>query len=492
MGNWKKKLSILGLLTAAVAAPLALRDKGAEGADKADLRLDVITPHTETLRREFGEAFSAYWEEETGDSVYVNFLVPGGTSECVRVISNGFEAAKERGETGCGIDVFFGGGAYDFAIQAKQNRFEKLRIFETRSDLFGEDGIPPTLSGETFYDPDHTWIGSVLSSFGICYNTDLLAERGIPAPVSWDDLGNPGYIRGIALADTTKSSSVTKSFEMLVQQKIQEELSRAGQGEVWEKVVARGWDSSMNLIQRIGANARYFTDSSAKIPRDVAQGNAVAGMCIDFYGRTTSETLKKQDGSSRLQYIMPSGGSSISVDPVAVLKGAPHPELAQAFVEFVLSPQGQMLWAAPPGSIPGPKYRALRRLPIRPDLYQGESLETMIDGEAMPFEQAKKFSYDRKLTGHLFSPLRAIIRVMCIDPHDEMKEAWEALIDAEFPPEATARFYDVSAVGYDLAGGSIKSSLKTSKVEAVRLMNELGGFFRTNYREARRLAEEGR
>ena len=225
MGNWKKKLSILGLLTAAVAAPLALRDKGAEGADKADLRLDVITPHTETLRREFGEAFSAYWEEETGDSVYVNFLVPGGTSECVRVISNGFEAAKERGETGCGIDVFFGGGAYDFAIQAKQNRFEKLRIFETRSDLFGEDGIPPTLSGETFYDPDHTWIGSVLSSFGICYNTDLLAERGIPAPVSWDDLGNPGYIRGIALADTTKSSSVTKSFEMLVQQKIQEEFT---------------------------------------------------------------------------------------------------------------------------------------------------------------------------------------------------------------------------------------------------------------------------
>ena len=116
----------------------------------------------------------------------------------------------------------------------------------------------------------------------------------------------------------------------------------------------------------------------------------------------------------------------------------------------------------------------------------------MIDGEAMPFEQAKKFSYDRKLTGHLFSPLRAIIRVMCIDPHDEMKEAWEALIDAEFPPEATARFYDVSAVAYDLAGGSIKSSLKTSKVEAVRLLNELGGFFRTNYREARRLAEEGR
>ena len=96
-----------------------------------------------------------------------------------------------------------------------------------------------------------------------------------------------------------------------------------------------------------------------------------------------------------------------------------------------------------------------------------------------------------KLTGHLFSPLRAIIRIMCIDSHDEMKAAWEALIAAGFPPEATARFHDVSAVAYGLAGGPIKASLKASKIEAVKIMNELGGFFRENYREAQRLAEEG-
>lgn len=151
-----------------------------------------------------------------------------------------------------------------------------------------------------------------------------------------------------------------------------------------------------------------------------------------------------------------------------------------------------MLWAAAPGSSPGPRYRALRRLPIRPDLYEGETLAAMIDGEALPFEQARKFTYDRKLTGHLFSPLRTIIRVMCIDPHDEMKAAWDALIEAGFPPQATARFHDVSAVSYEQAGSLIKSTLKKSKVDAVRLMNELGSVFRANYREAQRLAEEGK
>ena len=98
MKNWKKISIILAPLAGVVAAPLVLRDSGSEGADQAELRLDVITPHTETLRREFGEAFAEYWEEKTGQSVYVNYLVPGGTSECVRVISSGFEAARERGD----------------------------------------------------------------------------------------------------------------------------------------------------------------------------------------------------------------------------------------------------------------------------------------------------------------------------------------------------------------------------------------------------------
>ena len=50
MSNWKKNLLILGLLTGAVAAPLALRDTGADGADQADLRLDVITVSYTHLR----------------------------------------------------------------------------------------------------------------------------------------------------------------------------------------------------------------------------------------------------------------------------------------------------------------------------------------------------------------------------------------------------------------------------------------------------------
>ena len=53
-----------------------------------------------------------------------------------------------------------------------------------------------------------------------------------------------------------------------------------------------------------------------------------------------------------MKWIAPHAGTTLSGDPIAVLKGAPHPETAQAFVEFCLTPEAQKLWFAKPG-VPG-------------------------------------------------------------------------------------------------------------------------------------------
>ena len=50
-----------------------------------------------------------------------------------------------------------------------------------------------------------------------------------------------------------------------------------------------GWAQGMGLIKRIAGNARLVTDSASKVPRDVGRGDAIAGMCIDFYGRSEAE-----------------------------------------------------------------------------------------------------------------------------------------------------------------------------------------------------------
>lgn len=488
-GMWKKYLGVFLPMAVVVAAPLVLRDDDAVAMSQAKLRLEVITPHNELIRREFGEAFSSWYEKKYGESVYVNWRTPGGTSEIKRVLDSAFAAAEKTGSEGVGLDLFFGGGVYDFKGQAREGRFQRLEIFEEQPELFESGVIPAMQSGETYYPEDRDWIGTCLSSFGICYNLDSLARLDLEPPRKWDDLGRPGFRRGIALADPTKSGSVAKAFEMLVQQKIHERLDA---GMARDEACRKGWRAGLHLIQRIGANARYFADGASKVPHDVAQGNAIAGMCIDFYGRSYNESLKKENGRSRLAFVSPVGGTSYSVDPVAVLKGAPHPELAQEFVNFVLSKEGQMLWNARPGTGMGPKIRGLRRLPVRKDLYREPYLADMVDGGVMPYEVASEFIYDYELTGRHFTPLRNIIRAMCIDSHHELQEAWAALIKADFPEEAMEKFHDVGPVGYEVTLSEIKKTLKSGdKVAVVRMMNRLGTHFRENYREAARLAREG-
>ncbi len=338
-------LIILGLLTLIVALPLLLKKESQTATpSSADDKLVILSPHNESIRKEFGEAFAAHWKKQTGRSIYVDWRTPGGTSEIRMVIDAGFKAASETGRNGIGVDLFFGGGEPDFAGQAKQGRFVPLEVFETNPELFGEAGvIPETFTGERYYAEDKVWVGTCMSQFGICYNPDFISRLGIAPPEKWQDLGEPGFAGSLALVDPTKSGSVARTFELLVQAEMQKK-SAAGDD------ISDGWDEGIRLIQRMAANARYFTDSASKIPQDVGQGNAAAGMCIDFYGRSYASELLTKDGKPRVVWIAPVGGTTMSADPVAILTGAPNPEIAQEFVKFCLTEEAQRLWFQKPGT----------------------------------------------------------------------------------------------------------------------------------------------
>jgi len=495
---WSAKVGVFLLLFLIAISPLMFRAGEVIEPDDADLTLVVMTPHNETIQREFGEAFTSYWKEKTGKTVYMDWRTPGGTSEIRMVLDSSFSAAEEHGDEGIGVDVFFGGGDYIFGKMAEKGRLEKLRVFESEKHLFsGEEGIPMRFTGERYWDENGLWVGTCLSQFGICYNVDGLKRLGLEAPERWDDLGDPRYFGRLALADPTKSGSVAKAFEMLVQEKIHLELKELVRkpGETRVKARARavrvGWEKGLNLIQKISANARYFTDNAKKIPHDVAQGDAVAGMCVDFYGRTYNEKLKREDGSSRLQWVAPKGGSSMSVDPVAVFKGAPNSDLAQGFVEFLMSKRGQIIWNTRPGVLDGAKYGALRRLPVRPDVYTPENLKRFTDAEVSPYENEGEFMYDASLTGPAFAALQLIVRATCIDVHEELKKSWSVLIENGLPERALQHFHDMSAVSYEKTMVEIRSQLnKGKKIDTATMSTRISRMLRRNYTEAMNQAKE--
>lgn len=486
---------IVGLLVAIVLLPVLLRKETATAnPHDAEDRLVIITPHNESIRNEYGEAFAKWWKEKSGRTVYVDWRTPGGTAEIRKVLDSGFAAADARKAEGIGIDLFFGGGDYEFKTQDQpkegRGRLAKLEVFSKHPEWFGDRGVPQFFSGEQYFNDGHTWVAACLSQFGICYNEDGLKRLGLNAPKSWTDLGDERYAGYLALADPSKSGSVARAFELLIQQQMQEAMSVPGVDP--QQAAKEGWQRGWQLIMRLCANARYFTDSASKIPQDVGQGDSVAGMCVDFYGRSFSDEWKRSDGSSRLQWVAPAGGSSLSGDPIAVMRGAPNPTVAQAFVEFVVSEPGQILWNAKPGTPMGPMAKALRRMPVRRDMYTAEHRANFTDGEHLPYEETGAFVYRPELTGKAFRTIRNLVRVVGIDSHEEMKSSWKALRAANFPPQATAVFFDVTILDYTVMGqGDALLDAKDGLVAAKRA-SEIGAKFRAQYQKAEELAREGK
>ena len=182
----------------------------------------------------------------------------------------------------------------------------------------------------------------------------------------------------------------------------------------------------------------------------------------------------------------------MSVDPVAVLQGAANEALAQEFVEFLVSKEGQRVWNLKAGDEAGGRH-ALRRLPVRRDVYTAGDLARYSDPGELPYENTGGFVYRAELTAPAFNALALVVRAMCLDSHGELKDAWEALIEHGFPPQATAAFGDVSIAGYDSAMGQIRQTLKSNnRIAAIEIQKRLGESFRENYRRTISLARQGR
>ena len=577
--------NLLVILAAAivVALPFIFRRPAPTGDWRSgDPVLVVITPHNEALRDEFGRAFSRWHREHYGRPVKVDWRVIGGTTEIMRYLASEYvsscqawrrregrewpsdggdvilnrslpltmeraahQAACELYETfrgsddpaavSCGIDLFFGGGTYDHGKAERQGltvppwRGADRQRPEVVALL---DAFPTQLGGETWRS--ECYFGNVLSTFGICYNRDRLADLGIaPPPAAWGDLADPRLFGEVGLSDPTKSGSVAKAFEMVVHQQCAKAVASAGfsddqvveyeaamakarlpPGQVptnvpaaYQAAVERGWADGINLLRLIGANARYFTDGAGKVPVDVSAGFVAAGVAIDFYGHFQAETERAPDGAERMIYVTPVGGTSVSADPISLLRGAPHREQAVRFIEFVLGPDGQKLWNFRPGSPGGPARFALRRLPIRRDFYPFTSktaaaafasnrvyeIDDFTNPAVNPYEIAARFSYRPRWTVQHFGIQRDIVRAMCMDAGDELRLAWRAILAHGGPaanPRAMALLTALPDKPVPLDWRSAIGAY--AKADRLDYMRQWNAFFRARYREAREAAEASR
>jgi spermidine/putrescine-binding protein len=264
--------------------------------------------------------------------------------------------------------------------------------------------------------------------------------------------------------------------------------------------VEQGWLDGLRLVQRIGANARYFTDSASQVPIDVSSGRAAAGLAIDFYARYQAQCSRDSNGRERMRYVTPKGGSSVSCDPISLLRGAPQREQAVRFIQFVLGEKGQRLWTYRPGTPGGPRQFALRRLPIRRDFYpsqdariqsrheahQRHAADDLASPDIDPYALAERFVYRRRWTGSHFGVHRDLIRAMCLDSFEELRDAWSAILQNGGPaaqPAAMALLERMPDRPEPLTWAKAPDTGRSW--DRLDYLREWTAFFRESYRDAR-------
>ena len=355
-------------------------------------KLVIISPHWEGIQTEFTRAFREWYENRVGKQISLDWIDSGGTSSDFRFIESEFQRVPE----GIGLDLFFGGGT-DYYLKLADRGL--LLPYKLPAEQLQR--IPQELFGIPVYDSEYRWYGTALSSFGIMYNEELRQLLGLPKVKTWKDLTHPELMGRVGAADPRESGSAHMIYEIILQ--------------------GYGWEKGFALITQLGANVRMFPAASSRIPIDVTSGQVIYGMAIDFYAHGQIAVF----GNDTIGYIVPPDASVVSPDSIGILKGAPNLEMAQMFIEFVLSDEGQKLWMLRDTDPEGPKEFELNRSSVIPALYDELGKRCVVSN---PFQlDLTPIRYDAEKGGKRWDIVSDLIGALVIDPHKDLVDAWKAI-----------------------------------------------------------------
>lgn len=385
---------------------------GCRNEPASQARLVILSPHREEIRQEVASGFQDWLQRRPGyENVVVRIEwreIGGGTSQMLRYLDTLYRSTPE----GVGIDLLFGGGT-DPYLTLKEN--QRLEAWHMPPDLRAK--IPQQISGVDLYDPEEYWHGVMLSSLVIFINRETRDRLGLSdwRPKQWRDLGDPRLQGHVTAGDPRMSGSVRLLYDLILQ--------------------TYGWDEGFRQLLRLGANARGFARFSDTVTKDVVFGRAVAGGSLDSYAFSAMTREQSRPGAEPvLEAVFPQGETLLNPDSIGILKGAPHRQLAELFVEYNLSEEGgQRLWMLRPNTLPGsPKRYSICRLSIMPALYNPEAYPISLRSVPInPFDETqvgRLVRFNNQLADSRRYVMSDLFGCWIVDAHEELSAAWKAVL----------------------------------------------------------------
>ncbi len=363
------------------------------GIATAEDRLIILSPHRKSIQDEYIPVFKDHYKKNYGTDVRVDWLDQGGTSDDVRFLRSKFNRKTKT----AGIDVFWGGGTATF-LELKGDGL--LAPYKLPKEL--AEQVPQQVAGIPLWDSSESWYASAMSSFGMFYNKKILEWEKLPAPQTWEDLMAPRMFNDISTTDPRHSGTANTMNSIIMQ--------------------AYGWERGWQILTAIAGNTRGFAHTSTDPIKAVVSGDVITAMAVDFYALAKIGDL----GPENLGFTIPAGQTVLDPDPVGIIQGAPNRKVAERFVNFVLSNEGQKLLVLPKGVPGGPRKASLGRLAVNRKTYDETKGQRV--NEINPFEQKAFLMMDWDRAARMKRIFNDLYGAILVDTHGELKKVWGAMV----------------------------------------------------------------
>ena len=284
-------------------------------------------------------------------SAHALTVYTAGPGSLAKSLASGFEQ-----QTGVKVTVFQATtGKVMARLEAEQaNPQADVLIsasWDTAEDLHQRGWLLPFASANADQVPANLksadYIAQGVSALGIVWNS----KSGTPEPKEWRDLTQPAFKDKVTTPDPALSGA---SLDLLIG------LQNSMGDQAWQ------------LFDDLKKNGMVVSGPNAQAVTPVMQGAKAAVFgAVDYvsYGNI-------QQGES-LKVISPASGTVIAPRPMMILKTSQHADDAKAFIDYVLSPEGQAkvadAWLMPARRDVAAKRPLLDALKVLPTTSEGSS-----------------------------------------------------------------------------------------------------------------------
>jgi iron(III) transport system substrate-binding protein len=160
------------------------------------------------------------------------------------------------------------------------------------------------------HDAQKFWFATKLITTGIAYNTKATFK-----PTSWQDLTRP-EVKGQLVMPSPLTS---------------------GAALIHAATLTGSMNDGWKYYEALKENDAIAGGGNGDVLKQVAGGQKLYGVIVDYM------PIREKAKGAPVEFVFPKEGVSAVSEPVAILKSTKNPDAARAFVDFLLSKDGQEL-----------------------------------------------------------------------------------------------------------------------------------------------------